>query len=114
MYSYFKLFLEFTSIIDHETFLTQIIQYDHDKTIYHVPKHAQLSEARVTIFHNLNLQATRLEQLCVLQRNFEKTKKITEHSASMMDYKKEKSEVIHITFQRDQIGSILNRKFVSK
>ena len=94
IFSSFKSVSEFTSIINHETFLTQIIQYDHDKTIYHVPKHAQLSEARITIFHNLNLQATRLEKFCVLQKNFEKTKKITEHSASMMDYQKEKSEVI--------------------
>merc|ERR1711868_185115 len=85
-------FFQFTSIINHEAFLTQIIQYDQDKTIYHVPKHAQLSEARITIFHDLNLQASRLEQFCVLQRNFEETKKITKHSASMMDYKKEKSE----------------------
>lgn len=85
-------FFQFTSIINHETFLTQIIQYDQDKTIYHVPKHGQLSEAHITIFHDLNLQATRLERFCMLERNFGETKKITQHSASMMDYKEEKSE----------------------
>jgi len=85
-------FFQFTSIINHETFLTQIIQYDQDKTIYHVPKHGQLSEAHITIFHDLNLQATRLERFCVLERNFGETKKITQHSASMMDYKEVKSE----------------------
>jgi len=85
-------FFQFTSIINHETFLTQIIQFYQDKTIYHVPKHGQLSEAHITIFHDLNLQATRLEQFCVLERNFGERKKITQHSASMMDYKEEKSE----------------------
>ena len=84
---------EFTTIFNHEeSFLTQTIKYEDGKTTFIVPKHASMSEAKTTFYHDINLQVTQLDGMCVLQHNSQKITKPMKHSSSMINYELAKTK----------------------